>query len=308
MKYIIGMDGGGTKTKCVVADFDLNLKFECTGGPSNFLMQGTEKVSETLLKLIDECRENLKAEYSDFAAVLIGTTGAGRRTDAEKLENDFVDHISKKGVKLNLFRVESDARIALEGAFAGKPGSILIAGTGSIMFGKDREGNIQRVGGFGRFIGDEGSGFVIGKKGLIAASKEYDGRGLKTQITKMIADEFGISDTSALITEIYKNNFDIASVAPLVIKAAEHEDELCLNILDEETEELILHIRAMKKHLKEENMRLSLIGGTITTDNFYAKIFKDKIKRHLPNVILQQPEYPPAMGAVLMAKEHLNSK
>ncbi len=84
-------------------------------------------------------------------------------------------------VPIKKFVVESDARVALEGAFSGNPGSILIAGTGSIMFGKDSKGNIHRVGGFGRILGDEGSGFHIARSGLTAVAKQFDGRGERTR-------------------------------------------------------------------------------------------------------------------------------
>lgn len=305
MKYLIGLDGGGTKTKCVITDFNLNVLFECSGGPSNFLMLGTEEVSKTILNLITECKDNLKIEFSDVESIVIGTTGAGRRSDAELLENAFNDYCKNQGVELKDFGVESDARIALEGAFAGQPGSILIAGTGSIMFGKDRNGVIHRVGGFGRFIGDEGSGYMIGRKGLISVAKHFDGRGTLTLLTKLLDEKFNIKDPASLITEIYKNKFDIASVTPLVIEAANRGDEICMNIIEEESEELIEHIQSMINLLKEKVFKLSLIGSTITTDNLYANIFKDKVKEYFDNVEIIEPIYPPAIGAALMAKERV---
>jgi N-acetylglucosamine kinase-like BadF-type ATPase len=294
MKYFIGLDGGGTKTKCILTDENYNSIYECTGGPSNFLMLGTEKVSETIFNLINEAITNSKINEDDLEAVLIGTTGAG-------LKETFLNYSHQKNLKLKNFFVESDARIALEGAFSGKPGSILIAGTGSIMFGKDKNGVIHRVGGCGRFIGDEGSGFMIGRKGLIAVSKHLDGRGNPTLLTDFLRSEFNIDDLPTLITKIYKENFDIASVTPFVIKAAEENDIACLKILEEESDELTLHVKAIHNLLKEETLKLSLIGSTITTENLYAKMFQEKIN-DLGNVKLQDPDYPPAIGAVIMAK------
>jgi len=304
MKYLVGMDGGGTKTACVVTDQNKNILFECTGGPSNFLMQGTEKVSEMLFGLLSKCREELKAEYSDFISIALGTTGAGRRNDAEKLEESFLTFAKNKGIAFN-FYVDSDARIALEGAFSGKPGSILIAGTGSIMFGKDAYGQIHRVGGFGRWIGDEGSGFYIGKCGLSAAAKEFDGRGESTLFSKLLKEKKGITTSEQLITEIYKNNFDIASVAPFVIQAAENSDEVCNNILSDQCDEILLHIHAMMKNMKVSELDLSLIGGILSTDNYFARIFRDEVSRQIPGVNIKLPDLPPAMGAVLMAENKL---
>ncbi len=299
--YYIGMDGGGTKTKCVVTDENLTVIYESKGNASNFLIQGVEKVSDMISELITEAVTELKIKFEDINGFVIGTTGAGRRTDAENLEKGISESFFNKEIKIKKIRVESDARVALEGAFAGNPGSILIAGTGSIMFGKDKEGNIHRVGGFGRFLGDEGSGYSIGKKGLIALSKCFDGRGRNTLLKEIIAEEFKITDTSELITEIYKNNFDIASVTPSVIRAAEKGDPICISILEEESTELILHLKSMYAKLKEDIMNLSLIGGTITTENLYAKIFNAKVDE-LKNVKIILPIFEPAIGAALMAK------
>lgn len=306
MKYLIGMDGGGTKTHCIVTDMALNIIHECQGGPSNFLMIGSEEVSKTLLKLIDDCKSKIGFEYHEIASIVLGTTGAGRKTDQEVLENDFKEYLKSKNISLPLFSVESDARIALEGAFSGYSGSILIAGTGSIMFGKDSSGNIHRVGGFGRFIGDEGSGFMLGRKGLISLAKSFDGRGAQTKLAELVENEFGINDSSKLITEVYKNKFDIASVAPLVMKAAEQGDRICGNILEEEAKELVLHIQAMKNLSGEAEMQLSLIGSTITTDNYYANKFKQKAEKEVVGLKIKKPENPPSVGAAIMAKNKLS--
>ncbi len=306
MSYIIGIDGGGTKTHCLLAKLDGTVVHECYGGPSNFLVQGIEPVSSTLFNLINSCGEKLKIHIEDIDIVLLGTTGAGRRSDAERFEQGFVNFLGEKQIKLNLFRVESDARIALEGAFSGKSGSILIAGTGSIMFGKDAQGNIHRVGGFGRYLGDEGGGYMLGKKGLVAVSKEFDRRDKKTLISVLVKEKFKIDSPEILITEIYKNNFDIASVAPLVIEAAEKDDEIALKIIEDETNELLLHISTMKTKLNEKVLLTAFIGSIITHKNIYSDSLRKKIRERLPNVVVKDAENSPAMGAVLMAKKIIN--
>lgn len=309
MSYLIGIDGGGTKTHAVLTNLNGEKLFECFGGPSNFLILGTEKVSETLLTLIDSCKNYLNISYSDISFVLLGTTGAGRRSDAELLENDFQSYLTSKNISIKNFRVESDARIALEGAFSGKPGSILIAGTGSIMFGKDKDGNIHRVGGFGRYIGDEGSGYSIGKKALTAIAKSFDGRGKKTILSELVAEKFGIVSSEKLITEVYKNNFDIASVTPLVLQASEIKDEIAVHIIESETDELILHLKAMEEKIKEEVLSVAFIGGILSSKNVYSKLFATKINEQIPNCRVKLPDHPPEYGAILMAQTQLkNSK
>lgn len=302
MKYFIGLDGGGTKTKCVITDESFKPLYTCLGGPSNFLMIGTEKVSETILSLIQECTDTLNISTDQIKSILIGTTGAGRLADANKLKEDFVLYSKSKGYTFNSFNVESDARIALEGAFSGGAGALLIAGTGSIIFGKDKNSQIHRAGGFGRLIGDEGSGNTIGRRGINQAAKEFDGRGEKTLLTEFLKRDFGISDSSQLITEVYRNNFDMAAFAPKVIEAANSGDEAARIILDEESEELLMHVKAMFQMLGEDTMKICLVGGTITTENYYAQLFKEKIESRMRGVKISTAENPPEIGAAIMAK------
>jgi N-acetylglucosamine kinase-like BadF-type ATPase len=302
MKYFIGIDGGGTKSKCLLTNHNLEIIYETIGGPSNFLMLGTDKVSETILELILECANKNSIKLEDISGIVLGTTGGGRRNDAESLEQAILNNAKNKNININFLRVESDARIALEGAFSGKPGSILIAGTGSIMFGKDRFGNIHRVGGFGRFLGDEGSGYRIGQRGLNAVAKEYDGRAEKTLISNYVLDEFSIKSPEELITEIYRNNFDIASAAPLVIKAAENQDKIATEIIESEANEIILHINSMKQKLNEKILFVSFIGSLLTKDNFYSYLVKEKVVQSFNEVVIKEAENPPEFGAILMAK------
>jgi len=297
------MDGGGTKTKCILTDINLNPIYETTGGPSNFLVIKTEKVSETILNLFVDCTSSQKISAIDIDAIVLGTTGGGRRSDAEDLENQIMKDALQKSIVLNKLRVESDARIALEGAFSGKEGSILIAGTGSIMFGKDESGEIHRVGGFGRYIGDEGSGYRIGRIGLNAVARFFDGRAKQTKIADLLEQEFSISSSEELITEVYRNSFDIASVAPLVFDAAETGDKIAQRILEDEANELLLHVYAMKTKLNVPTLRVSLIGSLLTTPNYFSYLFNEMVIRKFNDVQIKEAEHSPEFGAALMAKQ-----
>ncbi|MBK8944890.1 MAG: hypothetical protein IPM32_06395 [Ignavibacteriae bacterium] len=302
MKYYIGIDGGGTKTNCVLCDENLNVMYSSQSGPSNFLTIGTRIVSHTILDLIKNCCDEIKISSTDLSGIVLGTTGAGRESDANNLESTVLELSQNEKIIFPKFKVMSDARIALEGAFSGNPGSILISGTGSIMFGKDENGNIHRVGGFGRLIGDEGSGYSIGKKGLNIISKYFDGRGKETLLQKLVEENFYVSDQSKLITKVYNNELNVQDVAPLVIEAA-NNDEQCKNILDEETNELLLHILAMQKHFDNDVMKLVLIGGIISNENLYSKMLKEKIQSFLPTIKIQNAEFSPEIGAVILAKK-----
>jgi len=239
--------------------------------------------------------------------VVIGSTGAGRKADGEILLNAL--KASEKAIR-NLsdkLHVISDARIALEGAFGNKPGSILIAGTGSIMFGKETNGIVRRVGGFGRFLGDEGSGYTIGRLGLTLAAKAFDGRAESTIFTTLLKQNTGIDSSEMLIAKVYKENFDIASAAPLVLKAAEQGDAQCIQIIRSQCAELLNHITAMQKKLQVDKMNLSFVGGLLTSGNIYSRMLRSLIDSELENVSVIEPEFPPEIGAVLMGKFYANN-
>ena len=307
MKYLIGMDGGGTKTKCVLTDINLKPIHETTGRPSNFLVIGTEKVSETILNLISDIATSQNISPTEIESIVLGTTGGGRRSDAEILEAQIKKDALQKSITINQFLVESDARIALEGAFSGKAGSILIAGTGSIMFGKDESGEIHRVGGFGRFIGDEGSGYRIGRIGLNAVARYFDGRAKQTKIAELLEQEFSISSSEELITEVYRNNFNIPSVTPLVFEAAESGDKIAQRILEDEANELFLHISAMKIKLDVSLLNVSLVGSLLTTANYFSYLFNEMVVRKFNDVQIKEAEHSPEFGAAIMAKQLISS-
>ena len=306
MKYLIGIDGGGTKTKCIATDIKGKPVYETSGGPTNLLVCGLENVTKTIFNLLTDCIKNLNCSFENIEAIVTGTAGAGRDEDAERLKKHFLDFTASKNKQVKNFKVVSDAIISLEGAFNGGTGSILISGTGSIMLGKDLNGNIHRVGGFGRVIGDEGSGYSIGKKGLTALSRFYDGRGESTLLSTLIANHYHISSGEKLIREVYTNDFNVASLAEHVIYAAKKDDPVCVKIVDEETEELLLHIKTMKKKLKQDAFNLCFEGSVITKDNFFSQALRKKIRSRFKDIKITEPEQSPLMGAILIAKELVN--
>ncbi len=307
MRYYIGIDGGGTKSVCVIADEHKKQLHECTGGPTSFLTMGVEPVSETIFGLIAECIEKLSIHYNQIEAVFVGSTGAGRRLDAQQLEAGIRAVAQKRNANLKNIFVDSDALAALEGAFSGNPGSILISGTGSIMYGKDEKDKLYRVGGFGRFIGDEGSAYHMGKRALNTVARQLDGRSEPTLITNLLQKEFHILTQDDLITQIYRNHFDIASVARLVFQAADQGDLQARKIISEELEELLSHIRTMEKKIGVQNLEVSLIGSMIAKDNVFSRMLREKIKTVFPNVRLKEAKCSPAFGAVLLAQKRMNA-
>ncbi|MEE9450898.1 MAG: BadF/BadG/BcrA/BcrD ATPase family protein [Ignavibacteriaceae bacterium] len=306
MKYIIGIDGGGTKTDCAIADLSGKIIRQTEGKPSNFLVIGVEEAVENIFGLIEENLFTLEKDFSDVKQIVIGVAGAGREDDARLLEKSFSNYSEQQSVHFRGVKVVSDAQVALEGAFGGKAGCIIIAGTGSILFGKDKNGFIHRSGGFGRLIGDEGSGHSVGRKGLSAVAKDLDGRGKATLITQLLNKKYNISSAPDLIMNVYKNNFDIASAAEVVLSAADENDAVALQILNEEADELLLHINAVMKKIKSKKLDIAFTGNLIANKNIYSDMLRKKFADNFPSVKIKESDNTPVKGAIFLAKEMLN--
>lgn len=308
MKYLIGIDGGGTKTDCAIADLSGKIIQQSSGKPSNFLIIGVEETVRNIFALIEENIFALEGDFSDVKQIVIGVAGAGRDEDAKLLEKGFKDFADEEGIHFKGVKVISDAHIALEGAFPDSAGCILIAGTGSILFGKDEKGVIHRVGGFGRLIGDEGSGYSIGRKALNAVSKSSDGRGEETLISELLNSKMNSGSANAIINKVYNEKLDVASVAKIVIEAAEEGDPIAEDILDEEADELVLHIRSLIEKFRTNILSVAFSGSLIDNENFYSDLLKRKIKSTLPNVKITQAVLSPIGGAILFAKKLSSAK
>lgn len=298
MKYYIGIDGGGTKTKCVLADENLCIRSSATGPATNPLVVGFEKSALTLLKLIKKTGSSKKISFCE-----IGIAGTGLKKNSDKLKKILMIKSRQAGFKLPPFEISTDIRITLEGAFGGAPGSILISGTGSIVFAKDKKENLFRAGGFGRIIGDEGSGYAIGRKILSIIARSIDGRENHKELLKKFQKKFDIWDSSQLISLVHSEKFQIAGLAEFVISEAEKGNSSCRKILEKEADQLILHLKPISKKLMSKNFRLCLSGSLLNKKNYFSSLVKVKIKSQYPGISIDNPQFPPELGAVMIAKK-----
>ncbi len=310
-RYIIGLDGGGTKTAGVLCAPDGAILAEAQGGPSNFQVIGVETAAKTILDVIQSCCHTIGCSTAEIGATVAGLTGAGRPNDQQRMADAVLDEARNRSLILANVWVESDARIALEGAFSGKSGIIVIAGTGSIVFGKDRKGVVHRGGGWGRLIGDEGSGYAIGREAFRAVARMIDGRGERTKLLALFGKKLELGTQEAIIEALYRKNFDVASAAPLVLEAAEKEDRVAQRILTEAREELREVISSVFDRLRgsrkrEERIPLAFVGSLLTNQNSYSRGMRTAIRRTMPRISVQEAEASPVVGAALMAASRLS--
>ncbi|MGD1046355.1 MAG: BadF/BadG/BcrA/BcrD ATPase family protein [Bacteroidota bacterium] len=309
--YVIGIEGGGTKTTAVLCALDSIILSEAQGGPSNFHIVGIEKTVSTLLDLIQTCCHSVGCSVSQIGAVVAGLAGAGRVLDQQRIIDRLLELAHMKSLNLEKVSIESDARIALEGAFSGKPGVVVISGTGSIVFGKDEHDKVYRAGGWGRFIGDEGSGYAIGREAFRAVAKCLDGYGEKTKLVKLFDEKFGLGTQDAIIDAIYGEKYDFPSVVPMVIEAASKGDPVAKRILIRACSDLVEVIDTvllkMNKGKKGVPKRpLAFVGSLLMNDNLYSHKMRSVIKREVPLASLRNAEVSPVVGAALMAIQLLN--
>lgn len=296
----LGFDGGATKTAGVALNSEKNLIAESVGGPGNFQIIGVEKASENILAVTENILERSGSNFSLVRSMFLGLAGAGRPEDADRMSGAFINLLSKRSLPIPKVRVGTDAIAALEGAFKGKPGMILISGTGSILFAKDRNDTVHRIGGWGRFLGDEGSGYAIGRACLVAVARSYDGRGKETMMTRLLKEKKDIGEPQSMVIQVYQKNFDIASAAPIALEAAQNGDEVANEIITESARELSDHVKAVVKKLGEP-LPLVLIGGILTTENVLSRKFLQIVAEDFPEINVQPAESTPAVGAALLA-------
>lgn len=169
MVYSLGIDGGGTKTDCVVVDAEGTILGEGRGGPSNALRCGFDEAFRSISEAAAKALKGAHLSSSDIAFVCAGLAGAGRRNVVRRMMIFLA-----QGFPRATAHVTTDYEIALEAAVGAGPGVVLIAGTGSVAYGRNAAGETARAGGYGPWIGDEGSAFDIGRRGVAAVARTRD--------------------------------------------------------------------------------------------------------------------------------------
>jgi len=300
-RYVIGIDGGGTKTNALIVGQDGTVVAECSCGPTQIQSFGVKLVAASLFELIHECCKKVDCKPENLQRIVMGIAGAGRASDRTDL-TDILHAVSvKKKFLLKNITVETDARIALEAAFAGGPGIVVIAGTGSIALYRTEDGKLLRAGGWGKIIGDEGSGYCIARDALNVVMRQLDGRNEKTELTKKAFTHFNVSSHEGLISKIYHEKIDIAAFTPKVFEAVVERDRAANTILFKNATELVELVRVMTMQVRpKKKLPVALMGGLLESENPYSKIVKEKIISSLPNIVIQKAKFSAAFGAAII--------
>ena len=304
-RLVFGADGGGTKTLGILADRAGTELARMQLGPGNPNVAGVDGAARTLLDLIAGCCDAARKTPQDIGAAVFGLAGVGSIPVRNKLYEAVRSMIAAKSWSPMNVTIDTDARIALEGAFGGGPGVVIIAGTGSNLIGKLPDGTIGSVGGWGRVLGDEGGGYYLGLETVRAVARDVDGRSHASRLRALLANRFGWDTRDRIIAAVYQEKFDLASIAPLVMESAAEGDAAAIGLLQQSAGHLVDSLAALVRRMPGVSpVGVVFIGGLIDHDTVYAEILRRMIVERVPGAEVHPALYPPVRGAVLMA-QHL---
>ncbi len=306
-RVVIGVDGGGTRTRVAV----VTESFECLGigesGSGNFHDVGAdvvgEHVAEALARAWHAARREPIAPSAAFLGMASVATEAARGFIRAVAARTGLGPESRVGV-------DQDLRIALAGGLAGAPGIVLIAGTGSSCYGRTAEGRCWQAGGFGSFLDDGGSAFDLGRRAMIAAVRAYDGRGHPTRLLDDVMNTLRLDDLRELLPLVDADGMSraaIAALAPLVTRAAENGDAVAAAIIDRGVDEIALAVETVARKLEEATPTVTPSGGLAHSGPAYRERLDRAIRARCPGSMIVDPILPPVLGAALLALESIGA-
>ncbi len=289
--YVVGIDGGGTKTRVAVCASDGTLLRQKTLGAFNLSAIGEDGFRSRVEEILALC-----GDVSACGAICVGGAGVSGAAMAEILRAE----LSARGFAGKLLLC-GDHEIALAGAMQ-TPGCVLIAGTGSICYGKNAAGETFRSGGGGHIIDDPGSGYALGRDALAAALQTEDGRLSENALHAAVMDAVGGGSFRSILDFVYfshRDKGDIAALAPLVLQCAAQGDAVSLDILHRGAAELARLASAVMGRLGLENgSPCALAGGLLAEDNVYRRAVCAALA---PFCRPAAPEHDALFGAVQLA-------
>ncbi|TAK57712.1 MAG: hypothetical protein EPO24_09550 [Bacteroidetes bacterium] len=302
--YIIGIDGGGTKTVAAIARLDATIVAQVKAGPSNPNAVGFEQSAKVLLNLVDECCQKVGCKSNSVKKIVIGLAGAGREEDKQQLlkilKNLGGDSFVKKVI------LETDVRIAFEAAFPdNEAGIAVISGTGSIVMARTANQKFIRAGGWGKTLGDDGSGHAIARDAIREVLKSHEGRMVKTVLTSRLKKSFKLRSVDEIIS--YAAHHPIASFAPQVIEEATKGDTVAKEILMVHALALAEAVEIVRiKMQQKENIQVVCFGSLLEHRNFYSALVREIIHEMIPGVVIRKQKLSPVYGALLLARKSIN--
>lgn len=293
MQLYLGIDGGGTKTRCLVVNDDGEYIGSAIAGPSNLTTSSEEIVAQNLKSACRKALLGVEDESYEIQAACFSLAGSAAPERQDILQGILGSLPFKFSLKPIL---TTDVEAALSGAFLGKPGCILIAGTGSICMSVDNAGNHHRAGGLGAKIGDEGSGGWIGKQAILAAKTQDREAPLRQAIEHALA----VQNITTFDPENCSTR-QIAALSPEIFMLAEDGDAPSRKIMRNAISELVELVKAVKAKSDLDELPLALSGGLISGNALFKQKLIAAISEDVSGVQIQDLQLSALQGAVLTA-------
>ncbi len=300
--YIIGIDGGGTKSVgCLITEKG-ELLAHRVGESTNYRKDLETQILERVVNLVHHLLADAGLRQTRADALAVCLSGLGQESSRQRMRLLLGD-----AFLTDWLVVESDARAALQGAFAGDPGIICIAGTGSIAFARTPDGRFVRCGGWGYLLGDEGSGFDIGRNAVAAALADLDRRGPATSLRQRLEAYFGVQRIDHAVPKIYDELAErgaLATLAPLVFEEAESGDAVAQAIVAAAAEELAVLVGTLYHRMRAESeVPVALMGNIFNRRKMLLPRIQEHWKRNGIRVKVVEPLFSAEIGAALLALE-----
>ncbi len=276
-RYFLGVDGGATKTLAVIVDADGRERGRGVAGSGNQAAVGLDRAVASIQDAVAIAARQAGCD-GVFRAAWMGLAGVDRPGDRDRL----LPHLNALA---DVVRLTNDAELALTG-LDDAVGVAVIAGTGSIALGRDVTGRTARSGGWGHIIGDEGSGYELGRRALKAAARASDGRGSQTTLLSAIMAEWRLSRPDAMIDRVYPDGDkgEIARLSALVFAAARDGDVVARRIVRDAATELALAALAVGAMLDfpDSKLPIALAGGMLIHEADFRGMLLRRLRRRRP--------------------------
>ena len=299
MAYFLGFDGGGTKTDCVILNAKGTVIGEGHAGPSNPLRSGYTNAFQSLREAAAAASSTAKIRPAPITGVCAGLAGAGRRSVVRR-----VTVFLSEEFPVATTQVTTDYEIALEAAVGTGPGVVLISGTGSVAYGRNQEGETARAGGYGPWLGDEGSAFEIGRRAVSAIARSRDADAPVTVMAEMISAALECPDWDDLMLRIMKSPDEVfPRLFPIVAAAANSDDSAAKEILFGSAIGLghlaMLVIRRLG--MKAQEFPLVKCGGIFGKSTVLDPLLDSVLASGALRARISRLEISPAVGAARIA-------
>jgi N-acetylglucosamine kinase-like BadF-type ATPase len=300
MRCVLGLDGGATKTECVLLNEAGNVLASGRSGASNPGLVGFERAIEEIKKAAQAATFDAQVKPEAISALCAGIAGVGAAKAAERMRA-----LLAAAFPSVLMKICTDLEIALAATGAG-PAIVLIAGTGSAAIGRGVNGEVRRVGGLGPQVGDQGSARDVGRKAAAAAKLERDRSGEESALGKQLKRQLGIANwrefenrINAPLEQVYPQLF------PVVANAADARDPIAREILRAAASDLAALVKPLADdlHLQQVPFRLAKTGGMIGHCAFFDDGLDSRLREATPTAKIGLLPISPAHAAALLALE-----